>query len=70
MLKTTILLEKLTFEVLKVGDNKVNRFGIGSNNMEIAKKLKKLFKTQKLSKSRKNHQKVEIYLILALKKPD
>ena len=49
MLKTTILLEKLTSRQLKINDNKVNKFDIGSSK-EIAKKSKKLLKSQKLAK--------------------
>ena len=63
ILKTIILLKKLTSEWLKVGDNKVNKFGIDSDE-EIARKLKnlkgeKLFKSQKLAKLRKKLSKSE-----------
>ena len=52
MLKTTIPPERLTPKRLRVGDNKVNRFGVGGNK-EIARKLEKLFKSQKSAKLRK-----------------
>ena len=48
MLKATILPERLTPEWLKVGDGEVDRFGVGGNGVEHAKK------SQKLSKSRKS----------------
>ena len=52
MLKTAILPEKLTPERLGVDDSKVNRFGVGGNGVEYAKKSGKLSKSGK-SKSEK-----------------
>ena len=52
MLKTTILLEKLTPKRLGVGDGKVDGFSVGGNDVEHAKKSGKLFKSGK-SKSKK-----------------
>ena len=52
MLKTTVLLERLTSEKLNVDNGKVNGFDIGDNNVEYAKKSGKLSKSRKkLSKS-------------------
>ena len=34
MLKMTRLLKRLTFKKLKVGDDKVNRFGIGGGDSD------------------------------------
>ena len=53
----TVLLKKLTPKWLKVVNNEVNRFGVGSGE-EIARKsekskIKKLSKSQKSAKSRK-----------------
>ena len=55
MLKTTIILKKLTSDKLEVGNNKGD-IGIGSDDMKHAKKsgkskAQKLLKSQKLSKS-------------------
>ena len=52
MLKTSISPEKSTSKWLGVGDNKVNRFGIGGG-IKYAKKLEKMFKSRNLAKSRK-----------------
>ena len=49
MLKTTVLLDKLTLEWLEVDDSKVDRFDIGDDK-KIAKKLKKSSKFWKLAK--------------------
>ena len=49
ILKTTVLLKKLTPEQLEIGDGEVNKFGV-SGDKKIAKKLRKLFKFQKLAK--------------------
>ena len=55
ILKTIILLEKSTSKQLKVYDDKMDRFDIGSNK-ELAKKLEKS-KSQKLSRLRKSKSK-------------
>ena len=52
ILKITILLKKLIPKRLGIGNDKVNRFGVGGNSIEHAKKLGKLFKLEK-SKSKK-----------------
>ena len=52
MLKMTILLERLTLERLAVGDNEINRFGVGCG-VEHVKKSKKTSKSQNLTKSGK-----------------
>ena len=57
MLKTTILLKKLTPKQLGVDDGKVDRFGVGRNGVKHTKKSGKLFKleksqSEKMSKSR------------------
>lgn len=48
MLKTTVLLERLTFKQLKVDDNEINRFGV-SGGKEFTRKPGKP-KNQKLCK--------------------
>ena len=50
ILKTIILLEKLTFKKLEIGDDGVHKFGIGSDK-KLARKSKKS-KCQKLAKFR------------------
>ena len=62
MLKTTALPERLTFKSLEVDNNEVDEFDVGGEDVEHAKKLgkskaQKLFKSQKLSKSRKKRPK-------------
>ena len=52
ILKTTVLPERLTPKRLGVGDGKVDRFGVGKNSVEHAKKSRKLSKSGK-SKSKK-----------------
>ena len=56
MLKTILLLEKLTFEKLEISDNEVSKIGISSDGIKHIRKSKKL-KAQKLSKSGKKLQK-------------
>ena len=63
--------KKLISKKLEVADNEVDRFGVGGYVMKLAKKSGKLkgqnlYKSQKLAKSGKNYQKVEIHLILIL----
>ena len=53
MLKTTTPSERSIFERLEVDNGEFDRFGVMSNNMEYAKKSRKLSKLEKLSKSRK-----------------
>ena len=60
MLKTTILLEKLIFERLRVGDDEVNGFSIGRNGVEHIKKSGKLSKSRKLKE--KKYLSLEIWL--------
>ena len=52
MLKITVLLEKLIPKQLRVSDDEVNRFDVGSGK-EIAKKSGKLSKPWKLAKLEK-----------------
>ena len=52
ILKMTVSLERSTPERLGVSDNEVDRFGIGGNGVEHAKKSEKLSKSRK-SKSEK-----------------
>ena len=50
MLKTSVPSKKLTLEQLGVGDSEVDRFDVGKNGVEHAKKLRKS-KSEKTSKS-------------------
>ena len=52
MLKTIVLLEKLTPKRLGVGDSEVNGFGV-SSSVKHTKKLEKTFKSRNLAKFRK-----------------
>ena len=81
MLKTTVLPERSTSERLEVSDSEVDRFGVGENGVEHAKKSGKLSKSgnQKAKKrlsleiwliQEKSCQKVGIQLILTLKRMD
>ena len=54
MLKITVPPERLTPERLGVGDDEVDGFGIGRNDVEHAKKLRKSSKSGKLFKSGKS----------------
>ena len=54
----TILLKRSILEQLEVGDNKIDGFDINSGK-KIVKKLRKLFKSQKPAKSKKNLSKSE-----------
>ena len=58
MLKTIVLLERSTLKRLKLGDNKVNKFGI-SGDIEHIKKSEKMSKSQNLAKSEKKLSKSE-----------
>ena len=54
----TILLEKSTSKRLEISNDEIDRFDV-SNSREIIKKLRKLFKSQKLAKSGKKLLKSE-----------
>ena len=63
MLKTTISLERSNFEWLGVGNNEVNRYGVGENSVEHTKNLgklksKKMCKSQNLAKLGKKSSKI------------
>ena len=79
MQKMTVSLNMLRPQV-ENGNGEIVGFGVGGGSgKKLAKKLRKLSKGLKLSKSRnskgkiwlspKNYQKVGIYLILMLRKP-
>ena len=64
MLKTTISLQVLVVNNMLTA----NKVGSIEGGDKLIEKCRKLSKSQKLAKSEKNCQKVEIYLILTLKK--